>query len=103
MLRILGSRLVAVASRLVTRVMSVLRNACRPSSVAGGVIADLTRSRGELIAENAFLRQQLIVASRGAKRPSRAGVGGRPRAVPACGNRRRKRAGREGCALEVLT
>ena len=70
MLRILGSRLVAVASRLVTRVMSVLRNACRPSSVAGGVIADLTRSRGELIAENAFLRQQLIVASRGAKRPS---------------------------------
>src|SRR5271167_4414293 len=69
-LRILGSRLVTVASRLVTRVMSVPRNACRPSSVAGGVIADLTRSRGELIAENAFLRQQLIVASRGAKRPS---------------------------------
>jgi hypothetical protein len=33
------------------------------------VIAALTRSRGELIAENAFLRQQLMVASRGVKRP----------------------------------
>jgi hypothetical protein len=32
------------------------------------VVADLTRSRAELIAENAFLRQQLIVASRGVKR-----------------------------------
>jgi len=68
-LRILGSRLAAVAPRLATRAKSVLRNACRPSSVAGGVIADLTRSRPELIAENALLRQQLIVASRGVKRP----------------------------------
>jgi len=49
--------------------MRALRNACRPSSVAGGFIADLTRSRTELIAENALLRQQLIVASRRVKRP----------------------------------
>jgi hypothetical protein len=44
--------------------MRLLRNACRPSTVVGGVIADLTRSQGELIVENACLRQQLIVASR---------------------------------------
>jgi transposase InsO family protein len=68
-LRILGSRLAAVASRLAIRVTSALRNACRPSTITGGLIADLTRSRGEPLAENAFLRQQLIVASRGVKRP----------------------------------
>ena len=44
--------------------MRALRQACRPSGVASGFIADLTRSRAELIAENALLRQQLIVASR---------------------------------------
>jgi hypothetical protein len=64
-----GSRLAATAANLAARVTIVLRNACRPSGVAGGFIADLTRSRDELIAENAFLRQQLIVASRGVKRP----------------------------------
>ena len=47
---------------------NALRSACRPS-IACGAIAGLTRSRAELIAENAFLRQQLIVAPRGAKRP----------------------------------
>jgi transposase InsO family protein len=34
-----------------------------------GVAADLVRSRSELVAENAFLRQQLIVLARTAKRP----------------------------------
>jgi putative transposase len=48
--------------------MRALRKACRPSGVAGGVVADPTRSRAELIVENAFLRQQLIVASRSVKR-----------------------------------
>jgi transposase InsO family protein len=38
--------------------------------VGGGFIADVTRSRSELIAENAMLRQQLIVASRAVKRPA---------------------------------
>jgi len=41
-----------------------------PSGVAGGFIADLTRSRAELLTENALLRQQLIVASRAIKRPT---------------------------------
>lgn len=34
-----------------------------------GAIADMTRSKAELIAENAFLRQQLIVLQRQTKRP----------------------------------
>jgi hypothetical protein len=57
-----------LSAKLAARVMRALRNACRPSTVTGGLIADLTRSRGELLAENAFLRQQLIVASRSVKR-----------------------------------
>jgi|HubBroStandDraft_1064217.scaffolds.fasta_scaffold01361_11 hypothetical protein len=35
-LRVLGSRLAAAVPRLAARAMSVLRNACQPSSVAGG-------------------------------------------------------------------
>jgi len=34
-----------------------------------GVAADLVRSRSELVAENAFVRQQLIVLARTTKRP----------------------------------
>src|SRR4051812_4744488 len=39
-----------------------------PEMIAG-TLADLTRSRPELVAENAFLRQQLVVLKRGIKRP----------------------------------
>ena len=46
-----------------------LRDALRPWPVLGGFVADLRRSRDELIAENALLRQQLIVASRSVHRP----------------------------------
>jgi hypothetical protein len=69
MIRLFGSRLAAVVSRLAAMAINMRRNGCRPSGVAGGLIADLIRSRCELIAENAFLRQQLIVASRGVKHP----------------------------------
>jgi hypothetical protein len=65
---ILWFQLAATASGLAARAMNALRRACRPSGVAGGVVADLTRSRPELILENALLRQQLIVASRSVKR-----------------------------------
>jgi hypothetical protein len=34
-----------------------------------GVLSDLTRSRSDLIVENALLRQQLIVLNRQVKRP----------------------------------
>ena len=38
-------------------------------SVAGGTVDDLTRTRVALIAENAFLRQQLVILRRQVKRP----------------------------------
>jgi hypothetical protein len=38
-------------------------------SLISGVISDLTRSRSDLIVENALLRQQLIVLNRQMKRP----------------------------------
>jgi putative transposase len=68
-IRTLGTRLAAAVARLTARAMSAVHDACRPSGVGGGLIADLIRSRAELIAENVLLRQQLIVASRGVKRP----------------------------------
>jgi len=39
------------------------------SSLPLGTLADLGRSKSELIAENAFLRQQLIMLKRQVKRP----------------------------------
>ena len=59
-----------MVASLAARVMRALRDAFRPSGVGSGFIADLTRSRAELITENALLRQQLIVASRAVKRPA---------------------------------
>jgi len=38
-------------------------------SLISGVLSDLTRSRADLIVENALLRQQLIVLHRQVKRP----------------------------------
>jgi len=38
-------------------------------SLVLGTVADLTRDRAELLLENAFLRQQVIVSSREKKRP----------------------------------
>src|SRR5919202_5786513 len=42
----------------------------RPIALAAGLAADLTRSRGDLLLENALLRQQVLVLSRTAKRPT---------------------------------
>jgi putative transposase len=38
-------------------------------SLISGVLSDLTRSRSDLVVENALLRQQLIVLNRQVKRP----------------------------------
>lgn len=48
-----------------------LREFTRPENhgLTGGAIADATRSRSELMLENALLRQQLIVQTRQVKRP----------------------------------
>jgi putative transposase len=42
----------------------------KAGGVGCGLLADLARSRMELLAENAFLRQQLLVAARHVRRPS---------------------------------
>src|SRR5437879_3863747 len=42
----------------------------RPPSLAAGLAIDLVRSRHDLLRENAFLRQQVIVLSRTVKRPA---------------------------------
>jgi transposase InsO family protein len=56
--------------RLVARVATEVRGALAPagSGIVRGLVADLTRTRQELLAENAFLRQQLLVAARRLKR-----------------------------------
>ena len=61
-------RVRAVATPVVGRIAAVLQAATRPAPVAIGLLLDLTRSRDELVAENAMLRQQLIVAARMTKR-----------------------------------
>jgi len=61
-------RVRAGLTRLVVRTKRLLHEASRPLPVVVGVLRDLTKSREQLIAENAFLRQQLIVASRKVKR-----------------------------------
>ena len=38
-------------------------------SLVSGVLSDLTRSRADLVVENALLRQQLIILNRQIKRP----------------------------------
>ena len=69
MLSVLVLRIRAEVTGVVTRIKNALREATRPCQLAAGALKDLTRSRSELIAENALLRQQLIVASRKVKRP----------------------------------
>ncbi len=57
----------AVLSRVVER----LRKWTKPDNhgLAGGAVADATRSKSELMLENALLRRQLIVLDRQVKRP----------------------------------
>ena len=59
------TRRLSAAGRLFKR---LLRPA--PATVVAGIVQDAVRSKCELVAENAMLRQQLIVAGRAVKRPS---------------------------------
>jgi putative transposase len=65
------SRLSPLFSNLLHAVKQRLRNLVKPDNYAlvANVMTDLTRSREELILENAFLRQQLIILDRQVKRP----------------------------------
>jgi putative transposase len=70
MLGAVVSRIRAAVVTLARRAASVIRSATRPVALVAGLLGDLIRSPPELIAENALLRQQLIVAARQVKRPS---------------------------------
>jgi hypothetical protein len=65
----LGLRIRTGLAHLAVKTKRLLHEATRPLPVVVGLLRDLTRSREQLIAENALLRQQLIVASRKVKRP----------------------------------
>lgn len=52
-----------------SRLCEAVREALRPSSAAAGLARDAFRTRAELLAENALLRQQLTIAARRARRP----------------------------------
>jgi hypothetical protein len=64
------SRLVRSAIAFVeTRLFEILRPPHVTGSPALGALGDLTRSRAELVAENALLRHQLGILQRQVKRP----------------------------------
>ena len=65
-----SARLRTVALRAAARLKATFRRLTRPLPLVTGVAGDLLRTRRELIAENALLRQQLIIASRKVKRPA---------------------------------
>jgi hypothetical protein len=65
----LATRLRSAARRVLEKAATAVKEACRPAPVAIGIVRDLFRTRDELLAENAALRQQLIVAARKVKRP----------------------------------
>jgi hypothetical protein len=53
------------------RLQQCIKHWAKPAtlSLISGVLPDLTRSRADLVVENALLRQQLIVSNRQVKRP----------------------------------
>jgi putative transposase len=59
----------ATATGLAGRLAAAVLAAIRPAPIVAGLLVDATRSRAELVAENALLRQQLIVAARAIARP----------------------------------
>jgi hypothetical protein len=67
--------IIDLCKQLASRVKQVAKQWTKPLTVglAAGSISDVTRSRAALIAENALLRQQLIILRRQIKRPRRRG------------------------------
>jgi putative transposase len=63
-------RVRVAVGRALERMGAFVRVATRPAPAVMGLLRDLPRTREQLIAENALLRQQLIVAARSTKRPT---------------------------------
>jgi hypothetical protein len=70
-LQLLRQAISQAFSRVITALEQAVKRCFQPAqpNLILGTLADITRSRSELIAENAFLRQQLIVLQRQTKRP----------------------------------
>jgi len=64
---VLNARGRDVIARAATAVRAAVREALRPAPMVSGFVADLFRGRDELLAEDALLRQQLIVATSAVK------------------------------------
>ena len=64
-------RCLAVIRTAAQRLRTRLRTSTKPAtdSLCAGTLADLVRSKPQLIAENALLRQQLIILRRSVTRP----------------------------------
>ena len=64
-------RLLAAGRATAQTLRRRLADATRPATapLVAGTLADLARSRPELLAEHAFLRQQLLILRRQARRP----------------------------------
>ncbi len=71
MLRLIGRALWLLVYPILKLLEPCMRRWIRPTNQSWvlGTVADLTRGRSELVLENAFLRQQVIVLSRDKKRP----------------------------------
>ncbi|MGH8310418.1 MAG: integrase core domain-containing protein [Steroidobacteraceae bacterium] len=63
-------RIRGIVAGIARHMRAAVREATWPTPVLAGLVADALRSRDELIAENALLRQQLIVAARAKTRPT---------------------------------
>ena len=68
---VLGRRAIRKLRTVFDEIAKAIREALRPRpcSIVGGLATDLLRTRAELVAENALLRQQLVVVARRVKRP----------------------------------
>ena len=60
----------AAVAATVERVFTAVRDGAPPTADGRRTLNDLVRSKRELLAENAILRQQLIVAARSVRRPA---------------------------------
>ena len=71
LLRKIGYPVVAITQAILKKVETQVKAWTKPAtdSLVGGTVADLVKSKEQLIMENAFLRQQVIVLKRQVPRP----------------------------------
>jgi hypothetical protein len=70
-IHIMFATILNTCKAIINRIKNKIKQLTKPTtpSLAMGTISDLPRSKSDLMAENAILRQQLIVLNRQVKRP----------------------------------